>query len=220
MHDAVLGPSDQHGGDLGLEAAGEDLHHPEPEVGDAGRDGMQPTPGEAGSLLQEPVKAEGVDREDEAVFQGDGVPGHRHPQEERDVAQDVPPAQDLDGDPATFERTGEFDRTAAHDVDAGRCLPHPEHGRPGWVVIFTEQGGERLDVVRPQRSQVTGAQPLRDPRRMSTGSFHGAPLPPVHRKCRFLAGESLKGVPQRHGPVRPDDGYGRQSMPVIRSTWA
>ena len=77
VHDAVLGPADEDEGDLGFEVAGEKLDHPVPETRHPAGDGVQPPPGETGSLLQEAVEAERVDREDEAVFQGHGIPRTR-----------------------------------------------------------------------------------------------------------------------------------------------
>ena len=118
------------------------------------------------------MEAQRVGREDQAVLQGHGVPGNLHAQEEGDVADHVAGPEDLEDDPPAAEIAGELDRAAADDVDARRCLSHPEHGRAGGVVVLAEQSGEFVDVVRLRRGQFGGAQPFGDPLGVSVGQVH------------------------------------------------
>src|SRR5439155_26577836 len=136
---AWVGPVHEDGGDLGFEVAGEDLHETGLVAAQPVRNGGHPTPGEPGLLLEETVKADRVDREDEGVFQGHAVVGRRDPEEDPDVAHRVAGPKDLEHDPAAIEIAGQFDCTTADDPDARGCLPHPEDGRSRWIMLLAYQ---------------------------------------------------------------------------------
>ncbi len=113
----VIGPVEEHEGDLGLEAAGQELDEPGLGAGHAGRHRQHPPPGELRTPGQQPVQRHRIDGQNPAVLQGDGIERLLRPQEDGHVADDVTRPENLQYDRAAVEGAGQLDGAAADDVD-------------------------------------------------------------------------------------------------------
>jgi len=185
MDDTVVGPAEEDEGDLGLEPAGQQLDQAGLGAGHSGRHRQRPSPGELRTPGQEPVEGEGVDRQDSAVLEGDGIERLRRTEEQRNVAHHVTRPEDLHHDRPAVEGAGQLDGAAADDVDPAWRLARPEEEPAGVVLVLPQLGGQLRDLLRGERREVgppDTAEMAGDPDGLLPRSFRHIPLNQAHRR--------------------------------------